>query len=58
MLLPFENDKLKRLKFNKFKAYGVQISDGYTGQALSDRIEALCTEWSRRRKQHFTSVTV
>ena len=34
MLLPFEDDKLKRLKFNKFKAYGVRISDGYTGQAL------------------------
>ena len=23
MLSPFEDDKLKRLKFNKFKAYGV-----------------------------------
>ena len=29
MLSPFEDDKLKRLKFNKFKAYGVRISDGY-----------------------------
>ena len=28
MLLPFEDDKLKRLKFNRFKAYGVRISDG------------------------------
>ena len=29
MLSPFEDDKLKRLKFNKFKAYGVRHSDGY-----------------------------
>ena len=26
---PYEDAKLKRLKFNKFKAYGVRHSDGY-----------------------------